>query len=95
MGLYGNYGGSSPDRTYPHLNLNSKIFSVQGMSAYDSAVAGGFEGTEEEWLVSLVGPQGETGDTGPIGSPMSVWVGSQVEYDALGTWDNETLYFVI
>ena len=29
----------------------------KGASAYDVAVAGGFVGTEEEWLASLVGPQ--------------------------------------
>ena len=82
MGLYGNYGGSSPDRTYPHLNLNSKIFSVQGMSAYDSAVAGGYEGTEAEWLVSL---SWQTGS----------WVGTQAEYDALGTYDDNIMYFIV
>ena len=39
-------------------------------SAYAIAVAAGFKGSEEEWLVSLVGPQGpkgETGETGPKG----------------------------
>ena len=39
-------------------------------SAYAIAVKNGFEGSEEEWLVSLVGPQGpkgETGETGPKG----------------------------
>ena len=32
-----------------------------GSSAYQVAVAGGFAGTEAQWLASLVGPQGETG----------------------------------
>ena len=39
-------------------------------SAYAIAVKNGFEGSEEEWLASLVGPQGpkgETGETGPKG----------------------------
>lgn len=39
-------------------------------SAYAIAVKNGFEGSEEEWLKSLVGPQGpkgETGETGPKG----------------------------
>lgn len=39
-------------------------------SAYAIAVAAGFKGSEEEWLKSLVGPQGlkgETGDAGPQG----------------------------
>lgn len=39
-----------------------------GASAYDLAVANGFEGTEAEWLASLVGPQGDKGDTGATGA---------------------------
>ncbi len=48
---------------------------ASGPSAYDVAVFNGFEGTEAEWLASLVGPQGEqgekgdTGDEGPQGDP--------------------------
>ena len=41
-----------------------------GKSAYEIAVAEGFEGTLTQWLESLVGPQGETGprgETGPQG----------------------------
>ena len=37
-----------------------------GKSAYEVAVANGFEGTEEEWLASL---QGEPGDPGDPGEP--------------------------
>jgi hypothetical protein len=32
-----------------------------GLSAYEVALANGFVGTEQEWLDSLVGPQGEPG----------------------------------
>lgn len=42
----------------------------QGESAYDIAVANGFEGIEEEWLASLKGqqgPKGEKGDKGDVG----------------------------
>lgn len=35
-----------------------------GKSAYEVAVENGFKGTEEEWLASLVGPQGESGKDG-------------------------------
>ena len=35
--------------------------------AYIIAVEHGFEGTEEEWLESLIGPQGPVGPTGPRG----------------------------
>lgn len=38
-----------------------------GMSAYEVAVENGFEGTEVEWLASLVGPQGEQGIQGVKG----------------------------
>lgn len=38
-----------------------------GLSAYEVALANGFVGTEEEWLASLVGPQGPQGLQGPQG----------------------------
>lgn len=38
-----------------------------GKSAYEIAVEHGFEGTEEEWLESLVGPPGPPGPEGPQG----------------------------
>lgn len=43
-----------------------------GKSAYQHAVANGFEGTEQEWLASLKGvkgDKGEKGDPGPKGDP--------------------------
>lgn len=43
-----------------------------GASAYEIAVANGFEGSEVEWLESLKGeqgPKGEKGDTGVQGLP--------------------------
>lgn len=36
------------------------------VSAYAIAVKNGFEGTEEEWLASLKGPQGDKGDPGEV-----------------------------
>lgn len=38
-----------------------------GKSAYEIAVDNGFEGTEVEWLASLVGATGATGAQGPQG----------------------------
>src|SRR3546814_17867859 len=38
-----------------------------GVGAYDIAVAEGFSGTEQQWLASLVGPQGSQGETGAQG----------------------------
>lgn len=40
---------------------------TNGASAYDIALANGFEGTQAEWLASLVGAQGEKGDKGDKG----------------------------
>src|SRR5690606_12638029 len=40
---------------------------ADGLSAYEVAVANGFEGSEAEWLASLVGPQGPEGEQGPAG----------------------------
>ncbi|MEV6399628.1 hypothetical protein AB0M39_33420 [Streptomyces sp. NPDC051907] len=40
-----------------------------GSSAYAVAVAGGFVGTEAQWLATLVGPKGDTGAQGPKGDP--------------------------
>lgn len=39
-----------------------------GASAYEVAVRHGFQGTEEEWVASLTGPQGEAGPPGPQGA---------------------------
>ncbi|MFK0296677.1 phage tail protein [Streptomyces sp. NPDC090442] len=41
--------------------------AVRGASAYEVAVAAGFEGDPADWLASLVGPRGPEGDRGPIG----------------------------
>ena len=52
---------SSPGGMHGTLRGLEKI---NGYSAYQVAVINGFEGTEEEWLASL---KGETGDTGQRG----------------------------
>ena len=50
--------------------LKGKIFIpdfINGASAYEIAVANGFEGTEQEWLESLKGDVGPKGDKGADG----------------------------
>ena len=42
---------------------------ASGLSAYDSAVRGGFVGTEAQWIASLKGEQGEQGEQGIPGEP--------------------------
>lgn len=50
---------------YDYIMEHTQI-GPQGKSAYQVAVDNGFEGTEEEWLATLVGPQGPQGPPGEI-----------------------------
>lgn len=58
------------------------VVGTRGYSAYEVAVQNGFEGTVDEWLESLIGPQGPEGpegpqgETGPIGHTPNIRVGS-------------------
>lgn len=59
--------------------LKGKVFTpdtINGKSAYEIAVINGFDGSEEEWLLSIKGEKGDKGDVG-IGATHS--------------WDGETL----
>ena len=47
-----------------NTNTNIKATGENGKSAYDLAVEQGFEGTEQEWIASLKGQKGDTGDAG-------------------------------
>jgi len=50
------------------LHLRScAVAGRPGLSAYEVAVAAGYEGTEAEWLASLKGADGQDGATGPQG----------------------------
>ena len=44
-------------------------YGARGKSAYQVAVDNGFEGTEQEWLESLVGAPGQPGKDGKDGQP--------------------------
>ena len=69
--------GSTPVPPTPDLyaqllqKLDEKAASLEngkdGASAYELAVQHGFSGTEEQWLASLQGVKGDTGDTGAQG----------------------------
>lgn len=71
MGLTGRL--SNPGTMTGKLSQAAGGAGRDGLSAYEIAVRHGFVGTEEEWLASLkgeqgeTGPQGETGATGPQG----------------------------
>ncbi len=43
-------------------------YAAQGLSAYQIAVLEGFEGTQAEWVASLVGEKGDKGDKGDPGN---------------------------
>lgn len=45
------------------LQLHGSFPSKAGLSAYEVAKSNGFEGTETEWLASLVGPPGPRGES--------------------------------
>ncbi len=57
------------DANIQQVRLESTILGysnlgIPGKDAYEIAVRKGYVGTEEEWLLSLVGPQGLTGPQG-------------------------------
>lgn len=61
----------------------------QGLSAYQVAVNAGFSGSVDEWLTSLVG---DKGDTGEKGDDAVINVVSQADYDGLA--DKSGVYFI-
>lgn len=71
----GNVENEEDSRLYLKGNTEWKFISdlsgaqgIQGLSAYQVAVQHGFEGTEDEWLISLKGEKGETGPKGDKGA---------------------------
>lgn len=46
-------------RPVVQLDASDMVVGLPGYSAYEIAVNNGFEGSEEEWLASLVGPKGD------------------------------------
>jgi hypothetical protein len=70
----GNVENEEDSRLYLKGNTEWKFISdlsgaqgIQGLSAYQVAVQHGFEGTEDEWLISLKGDKGDTGEKGATG----------------------------
>lgn len=56
-------------KAYTNEVAGSGVKGDPGKSAYQIAVENGFQGTEQEWLDSLVGPMGPKGDKGDQGLP--------------------------
>ena len=66
QGVAGSQGPAGPQGV-AGANGASGIQGTNGLSAYQVAVANGFNGTEIQWLTSLVGSQGLQGVTGIAG----------------------------
>ncbi len=54
------WGGPSDAGELESESVLSEVILRYGYSAYRLAVLDGFEGTEQEWLESLIGPQGKS-----------------------------------
>lgn len=59
------------DTKWKFISDLSGAQGIQGLSAYQVAVQHGFEGTEDEWLISLKGEKGDPGQKGEKGDPGS------------------------
>lgn len=60
-----------------------ELVETRGYSAYEVAVLNGYTGTEEEWLASLVGPQGPQGVEGKSAYEVAVengYIGTEEEW---------------
>ena len=55
------------DTEWKFISDLSGAQGIQGLSAYQVAVQHGFKGTEDEWLISLKGEKGDTGEKGATG----------------------------
>lgn len=62
-----NFLGQISREDLPQWLINN-LKGDPGKSAYELAQENGFEGTQEEWLVSLKGPKGDTGQKGDKGN---------------------------
>ena len=60
--------GEKGDKGEPGATGAAGKDGAAGKSAYQIAVASGFDGTEQAWLASLKGEKGDKGDTGAAGA---------------------------
>ena len=60
--------GLKGDKGDPGVKGDSGAVGAAGLSAYEIAKAGGYAGTEEEWIESLKGTPGAKGDSGVAGT---------------------------
>ena len=67
-GLVDTYTITLTDGSTATFTVTNGVEGKDGKSAYEIAVINGFEGTEQEWLGSLVGADGEKGEPGEPGA---------------------------
>ena len=60
--------GLKGDKGEQGVKGDSGVAGAAGLSAYEIAKAGGYAGTEEEWIESLKGAPGAKGDSGAAGA---------------------------
>jgi hypothetical protein len=59
-------------------------------SAWETISAAGPAGP-----IGAIGPTGPAGPAAPAGTYWGLWSGTQAAYDALGTYDANTLYAIV
>lgn len=77
-------GKQGPVTTYEftYTDNTTDIFTVEdGANAYEVATDNGFEGTEEEWLLSLMGPQGKSLEFNWNGTELGIRVEGETSYN--------------
>ena len=94
QGPQGDTGATGPQ------GADSTVAGPQGPQG-DTGATGAQGDTGATGAQGATGPQGEAGVDGiinDIGSPVAVntiWSGTQAQYDALGTYDANTLFFIV
>ena len=74
--------GLKGDKGDPGVKGDSGAAGAAGLSAYEIAKAGGYTGTEEDWIASLKGDPGAKGDSGVAGAAGTSCTATKLEDDA-------------
>ena len=74
--------GLKGDKGEQGVKGDSGAAGAAGLSAYEIAKAGGYTGTEEDWIASLKGDPGAKGDSGVAGAAGTSCTATKLEDDA-------------
>lgn len=88
---------SDDDKLYTYNKDNIKDAVTGKFRVVDNGL---YSATEEQINASVVAHmtaeiKGEKGKDGKDGTSITIWTGTQEEYDALGTYDGNVLYTII